>query len=140
MFKGAATVWLVLAVVKFTGFCFSQMGWNSNRELIEAAFRLELRGRYKSPDVPDISTYLNDHPECCSVGFLVTFNEVPIVNAFLNAVFLRRFYQVEIKYPVIDPTENDGDPFYEAILVMDCCGTYVPDRYGMSSSTPLAKP
>lgn len=84
------------------------------------------------PAVDDISAYLADYPRCCSVSGSGTFVETPI----LNALFLRRFYAVSIMYPVVDPAENQGQPFYESILIMDCCGKDVPDSYGMASSDP----
>jgi hypothetical protein len=56
---------------------------------------------------------------------------------FINALFGRRFHDVTIKYPVEDIASNEGEPFYEAILIIDCCGTDVVDRYGIGFSTPI---
>ena len=56
---------------------------------------------------------------------------------FINALFGRRFYRVTIKYPVADLAGHKSEPFYEAVLIMDCCGKDVPDRYGIGFSTPI---
>lgn len=87
------------------------------------------------PAIKDVSAYLKEYPRCCSVSGSHPFLET----TFLNAMFFRRFYAVRIKYPVIDPSKNDGAPFYESILIMDCCGKDVPDRYGMETSEPVPK-
>lgn len=131
MLKYIAVIGLVLYVLKLSGFCFSDPGWRTNRQLIEAAFRIEkARERPPQPSVSDVSAYLRDYPQCCSVR-----------NAddgmIINALFGRRFYGVIVKYPVIDVAENEGEPFYEADLIMDCCGKDVPDRYGIGFSTPI---
>jgi hypothetical protein len=132
MLKNILAVWLILSLLKFSGFCFSQLTWNSSRDLIEAAFRHELNGGWpNTPAVRDVSAYLEEHPNCCSVIGFSQFLETPI----LNAIFFRRFYEVTIKYPVTDPSGNQGQPFYESILIMECCGDYVPDSYGMESSS-----
>jgi hypothetical protein len=142
MFKSLAAISLlilgpmgvVLFLLKLSGFCFSKSEWKSNRELIEAAFQYELDGGWSNtPAVPDVSAYLREHPRCCSVS-----GSDPFVgdDLLLNALFGRRFYAVSIKYPVTDPV---GEPFYESILIMDCCGEYVPDAYGMGSSEPVPK-
>jgi len=129
--KYIAVTGLVLYALKLTGFCFSDPGWQTNRQLIETAFRIEKAGdRPKVILVPDVSAYLRDYPQCCSVR-----------NAddgmFINALFGRRFYRVTIKYPVADLAGYKSEPFYEAVLIMDCCGKDVPDRYGIGFSTPI---
>ena len=131
MFKYIAFIGLVLYALKLTGFCFTDPAWRTNRQLIEAAFRIEnARVAPRSPLVPDVSAYLRDFPQCCSVG-----------NAddgmFVNALFGRQFYEVIVRYPVKDIEANDGNPFYEAILIMDCCGKSVPDRSGIGFSMPI---
>lgn len=131
MFKYLVPIGTVLYLLKLSGFCFSQFEWKTDRELIEAAFRHEQGGGWSNtPAVPDIATYIRDYPRCCSVGGSQS-------DPFLNALFGRRFYEVAIKYPVTDPAENRGEPFYEAILIMDCCAEDIPDRYGMPGSTPV---
>ncbi|MDP3898010.1 MAG: hypothetical protein Q8Q62_15170 [Mesorhizobium sp.] len=133
MLKFLLAAWLVAFLLKLSGFCFTQFGWNSNRDLIEAAFQHEMQGGWlNTPAIGDVSAYLAEYPRCCSVG-----GSRLIETSILNAIFLRRFYAVTIKYPVTDPTENQGEPFYEAILIMDCCGEDVPERYGMGSSVPV---
>ena len=89
-------------------------------------------GWSNTPAVSDVSAYLAEYPRCCSVR---GGQDTPI----LNAIILRRFYEVTIKYPVTDPDQNHGVPFYTSILTMDCCGKYVPDRYGMETSEPVPK-
>jgi hypothetical protein len=127
---------VALFLLKLSGFCFNQGEWRSNRELIEAAFRYELNGGWSNtPAVPDISAYVREYPRCCSVSGSSQFLSDPI----LNALFGRRFYEVRIKYPVTDPADNQGLPFYESMLFMDCCGDYVPDSYGTGSSEPVPK-
>ena len=134
--KYLLAVWFVLSLLKLSGFCFSQPGWNSSRDLIEAAFEHEMAvGWSNTPAISDLSAYLTEYPRCCSVSSSGPFIETPI----LNAIFLRRFYSVRIKYPVADTARNQGMPFYESILIMDCCGEDVPDRYGMALSEPLPK-
>jgi hypothetical protein len=127
---------LVLFLLKLSGFCFGQSEWKSNRELIEAAFLYEKNGGWSNtPAVPDVSAYLREYPRCCYVSGSRFGGD----DLLLNALFGRRFYAVSIKYPVTDPADNQGLPFYESILIMDCCGEYVPDRYGMESSAPVPK-
>lgn len=131
MLKYIAVIGLVLYVLKLSGLCFSDPGWRSNRQLIETAFGMEkARKGLRGPLVPNVSTYLRDFPQCCSVR-----------NAddgmFINAIFGRRFYEVTIKYPVMEPAENDDQPFYHAVLIMDCCGKDVPDWSGIGFSTPI---
>jgi hypothetical protein len=131
MMKYLVSVWLLLALLKLSGFCFFQFGWNSNHDLIEAAFQHEMNGsRSNRPAVEDVSGYLAEYPRCCSVGNPALFDQSPI----LDAIFLRRFYAVTIKYPVAGPANNDGEPFYESTLMMDCCGKDVSDSYGTGSS------
>ena len=123
----------VLYLLKLSGFCFGQLEWKSNRELIEAAFRHERNGGWSNtPAVSDVDAYLREYPRCCSVSGSHPFAD----DLFLNALFGRRFYAVEINYPVID---QGGEPFYQSILIMDCCGEYIPDSYGMGSSLPVPK-
>ena len=81
--------------------------------------------------IDNLSTYLAKYPRCCSVRSSSTYIDSPILNAF----FLRRFYEVIIQYPVASPAENRGKPFYESVLILDCCGQYVPDKYGMPSDS-----
>ena len=133
MIKYIAAAWLVSFLLTLSGFCFTQLGWNSSRDLIEAAFDHELDGGWSNtPAIDDVSAYLAEYPQCCSVSGSGSFIETPI----LNALFFRRFYAVTIKYPVTDPARNQGMPFYESILIMDCCGDDVPDSYGMPRSQP----
>lgn len=128
MLKYIGFIGLALYVLKLTGFCFSDPGWQTNRQLIETAFRIEKAGdRPRGVLVPDISAYLRDYPQCCSVRDADD-------GVFINALFGRRFYRAAITYPVIDVAENDSQPFYEAVLIMDCCGKYVPDRGGIPLS------
>jgi hypothetical protein len=123
----------VLLVLKLSGFCFRDSEWKSNRELIQAAFRHELKGGWSNtPQVTDIEGYMRDYPECCSVGGANAF----LANPFLDALFGARYYAVRIKYPVSD---SGREPYYESILIMDCCGGDVPDSYGTGSSTPVPK-
>jgi hypothetical protein len=132
MIKYVFTVWFVSALLKLSGFCFTQFGWNSDTDLIESAFRHEKRGGWpNTPAIGDLSAYLAKYPRCCSVEGSSHLTGSPI----LNTIFLRRFYTVTVRYPVADPTKNDGMPFYESILIMDCCGTYVPDSYGTGSKS-----
>lgn len=132
MIKYLIAVWFVSALLKLSGFCFIQFGWNSNSDLVEAAFQHEIRGGWRNTSaIGDPSAYLAKYPLCCLVEGSASFGGSPI----LDTIFLRRFYAVTIKYPVTDPSETDGMPFYESILIMDCCGTYVPDSYGMGSKT-----
>jgi hypothetical protein len=61
VFKYIAIIGLVLYVLKLTGFCFSDPGWQTNRQLIETAFRIEqAREHPPKPLVPDVSAYLRD--------------------------------------------------------------------------------
>jgi hypothetical protein len=133
MLKYFLTAWLFMTVLTFTGFCLSQLRWHSDGYLIEAALRDEIEGGWSNtPAINDVSAYLKEYPQCCSVH---SAPDTPV----LNAIFLRRFYEVRVKYPVTDPANNQGAPYYESILIMDCCGKYVPDRYGTETSTPVPK-
>ena len=135
MIKYIVAAWLASSLLTLSGFCFAQLGWKSSRDLIEAAFQYEMHGGWKNiPAISDVSAYLAEYPQCCSVSSSGPFMEAPTV--ILNAIFLRRFYAVRIKYPVTDPARNQGKPFYESILIMDCCGEDVPDSYGMPKSQP----
>jgi len=129
--KYIAVIGLVLYVLKLTGFCFSDPGWRTDRQLIETAFRVEKAREYpRGPAVPDVSTYLRDVPQCCSVRNADN-------GIFINALFGRSFDRVTIKYPVIEPSTNDGQPFYERVMIIDCCGKDVVDRSGIPFSAPI---
>lgn len=133
MLKYFLAAWFALAALIFTGFCLIQFRWHSDRYLIEAALRDEIEGGWSNtPAIDDVSAFLLEYPQCCSVR---SAPDTPV----LNAIFLRRFYEVTVKYPVTDPAENQGASYYESTLIMDCCGQYVPDRYGMETSTPIPK-
>lgn len=133
MIRCLLAAWLISSLVTFSGFCWAELGWTSNRELIEAAFRHELEGGWSNdPAVGDVSAYVAEYPQCCSVR---SSEPMPV----LNAIFFRRFYEVTIKYPVADPAQNQDEPFYESILTMDCCARDVADRYGMGSSVPVPR-
>lgn len=133
MFRYFFTAWLLMAILTFTGFCLSQIRWHSDSYLIEAAIRSEIGGGWSNtPAINDVSAYIKEYPQCCSVR---SAPDTPV----LSAIFLRRFYAVTVKYPVTDPAKNQGAPYYESTLIMDCCGQYGPDRYGMETSTPVPK-
>lgn len=122
-----------LFLLKLSGFCSDNFRWRSDGELIEAALQHEVeRGSPKRPAISDVATYMRDYPRCCSVSRSGPF----LHTMYLNALFGRRFYEVSVKYPVSNP---GIEPYYEAILIMECCGMYVPDSYGMGSSTPVPK-
>jgi hypothetical protein len=121
-------------LLKLSGFCFDQRDWKSDRELIEAAFRHELNsGWSNTPAISDVDAYLRGYPQCCSVGESGPLSSGDLL---LNALFGRRFYTVRITYPVTNP---GGEPYYRSILVMDCCGEYIPDSYGTGTSIPVPK-
>jgi hypothetical protein len=127
-------IWVACTVLKLTGFCFTKPGWNSNRDMIEVAFQHGIAGGWRStPAVTDVSAYLAEYPQCCSVSN--QFTETPI----LNAMFFRRFYGVSIKYPVADPVENDGQPYYQSIVIMDCCSLRIAETYGINSPTSVPR-
>lgn len=129
------TIGLIAFALKLNGFCFSRPGWLSDRELIETAFRYESEGRRQNqPAIQDLAEYLRDYPRCCSVSRSGIFVQDCL---YSNALFGRRFFEVSIVYPVADPAANQGEPAFEAILVMDCCGAPVVDRYGMQVPLPM---
>ncbi|MGO4684615.1 hypothetical protein [Hyphomicrobium sp. 2TAF46] len=119
-----------LFLLKLSGFCFDALRWNSDRELIEAGLQYVVKRR--SAAITDVAAYMRDYPQCCSVDRSDTFLQTP----FLNALFGKRYYAVSVKYPVSDPGR---EPYYQSILIMECCQKYVPDSYGMGSSTPVPK-
>lgn len=127
-------VWFVAALLKFSGFCFSQPGWISNRELIEAAFAYDMkRGAGRRPAIDDVAAYLKQYPRCCSVSGSPMLGDGPLV----QAITLRRFYEVSITYPVTDPALNDGDPYYQSLLTMDCCGATALEVSGTGQARPV---
>lgn len=134
MLKYVIVAWLALVLLTYTGFCFGHFQWHSDRYLIEAALKHEIEGGWSNtPAIEDVARYLEEYPQCCSVS-----GSDPLLgNTLINAIFLWHLYAVTVKYPVAEPAENLGAPFYESILIMDRCGKSVFDRYSMEFSTPI---
>ncbi len=105
----------------------------SDRMLIESALRHEMgEGHFHPPcNSTRRNQVLRDYPTCCRVD---RWDHPFLANHFLNALFGRRFFAVENNYPVA-PKAGREDPYYNAILIMDCCGEDVPDHSGIGRST-----
>jgi hypothetical protein len=118
-----------LYLLKLTGFCFSAPGYLSNRTLIEAALKFETSFKAHPPAFQDAAAFLRDHPDCCTVR---RWSDPFLGGQSLNALFGRRFFAVDVTYPV-SPEGGYEDPYYNSILIMDCCGAYIPDYYGIGT-------
>lgn len=120
---------LGLYLLKLSGFCFSQWAYVKDREITLQALQYmaerELRPR---PAFQDISRFVDEHPTCCQVRRW----DDPIISdsPFVSALFGQHWFVVDITYPVAKDAKAE-EPYYNRLVVIDCCGEYVPDFTGI---------
>ncbi len=108
-----------------SGFCFSQMRYLSDRELIVAAIRynkseMKIDGTDKS-----IREFLERKPDCCNV------DRQPPSRTFLDVCLGFNVSEVLLNYEMASPN-FPKEPYYEGYFSVSSCGTVLKRKYGMA--------
>lgn len=134
---GGCLFFLYLTRPLYTGFCFSQLRYLSNDELIRIALKKEaLSSTAKSeefnaisrmtiqPDDEGVRAFLEANPNCCRVG-----------NAEY-AFFFRRMVNVLVFYEINQKHKNANyraSKYYESYRLMGSCGE-IYRQYGTATN------
>jgi hypothetical protein len=119
-------VWLMSA-----GFCFSQMRYLSDHELIASAIRTdETRMNVDNTDAA-IAAFIAANPNCCEVI------RYPASRSILDVVAGFNIAEVSITY--LDPyrTESTPEPYYLSYVAVEACGRGIKQVRGTGLARPL---
>lgn len=121
----AACAWYLLD----SGFCFSQMRYLSDKELIVEAIRYNANDMKIDGTDASIETFLKQNPKCCSV------DRHPSTRNFLGPIGVClgfNYSEVVLNYEKKKPSI---EPFYERYISISACGKQPNGEYGMSHLT-----
>jgi hypothetical protein len=113
------------------GFCFSQLRYLNDKELIVEAIRYNAANMQINGTSESIEEFLKQNPKCCYV------DRHPSSRKFLEplAVCLGFNYsEVTLNYKQSKP-HSVSEPFYENYISISACGANPRSVYGTSHST-----
>jgi hypothetical protein len=115
-------LFLLIGVVKFSGFCFRELGYIPDSELIRDA--VAYRARYirqlgEKFSSEETAAYLKQNPVCCRVDT----NFLPISPFDKIFGFSAKWVRIVHELPAdkVSQSPRDGN-FYEAYVRVGCCG------------------
>jgi hypothetical protein len=114
-----------------SGFCFSQMRYLSDKELIVEAIRYNADDMKIDGTDASIGEFLKQNPKCCYV------DRYPSSRDFLGPVGVClgiNYSEVVLNYERRKPTFPDA-PFYEKYVSISACGREPHGESGMSHAT-----
>jgi hypothetical protein len=111
-----------------SGFCFSQMRYLSNKELIVEVIRYNADNMKIDGTDESIEAFLKQNPKCCYV------DRHPSSRNFLDVCFGFNVSGVLLNYEQRKPS-FPSEPFYENYIAVSACGTALKREYGMGHST-----
>lgn len=119
-----AIVWYLLD----TGFCFSQMRYLSDRELIVQAIHYNKSEMKIGETDESIDAFLKQNPKCCSV------DRRPSSRTALDVCLGFNVSEVLLNYEKKNP-HFSIEPFYESYFSVSSCGVVLKQKYGMAHPT-----
>ena len=111
-----------------SGFCFSQMRYLSDKELIVEAIRYNTDNMKIDGTDESIEEFLKQNPKCCNV------DRHPDTRSLLDVCFGFNVSEVLLNYEQRKP-HFPSEPFYENYFSVSACGTVLKRKYGMGHST-----
>lgn len=120
----AIGLWYLL----YIGFCFQQMRYLSDKELIVAAIRHNVEKMKVDGTDESIAKFLSDHPNCCYV------DKHPSTRSFLGPLGVclgTNYSEVTLNYEQRKP-HYSVEPFYEKYIPISACGVALHGEYGTS--------
>lgn len=135
-------IWLCFAVITLSGFCLSKMRFVSDSDLVAHVILRTSSWRTDFPepitDLAAAKAYFERHPECCVVGrWSGEFHPGGLMNLIPNAIFGRRFFEVQLVYPrKLANHEGKHDKYYWHWVALNCCGERIVDPTGITSNRP----
>jgi hypothetical protein len=120
----AACVWYLLD----SGFCFSQMRYLSDKELIVEAIRYNANDMKIDGTDASIETFLKQNPKCCSV------DRHPSTRNFLDVCTGFNISEITLNYETRN-TKPVIEPFYQVDISIGSCGEALKRKRGMSYPT-----
>lgn len=120
----------IIQTLNFTGFCYSEFRYLSDKELIDRylfgnqGLKLTFEAKQKKLKEENDGKY----PECCRVD-----NDpwwIKRLDKILFSFFGFSYYEL---YTVL-PQKGSDAPFYEQYILANSCGSKFADEYGMSIS------
>ncbi len=111
---------LVVLVLNATGFCWKQLRYLSDEELIVTAI-LYTAGSSGAKDVASTEeqaeAYYRSNPDCCS---FIAWNDQLQSSPLINRLIGRAVFGIEVVLPVSESA--DGGTHYNSFQFIGCCG------------------
>jgi hypothetical protein len=117
--------WLMSA-----GFCFSQMRYLSDHELVVSAVRFKASRMNLDGADASIETFLAANPRCCEV------DRHPAARSLLDV--LAGFNIAEVSITYLDPysPHRTIEPYYLSYVAVEACGRAVKQARGIGLARP----
>lgn len=111
-----------------SGFCFSQMRYLSDRELIVEAIRYNKHEMKIDGNDESIDRFLKQNPNCCYVDRQPSSREFM---GFIGVCLGFNYLEVTLNYEQKNP-RSAGEPYYERYVSINACGKNPNSEYGIS--------